>query len=95
MSQLQLSAELVRQLHQSLADHDDNAEDPGVAAQYMAAIIGFLLGEQDMPDTQKEEILEQLFAFAKHVANDVSQQKKAPPAPPPQNAFGVWKPGMS
>ena len=93
MSQLQLSTQLVRQMHEFLASHDDNAEDPGVASQYMAAVIGFLLGEQDMPDNQKDEILEQLFAFSKHVAQDVSQQKRA--APPKQHAFGVWKPGMS
>ena len=93
MSQLQLSVALIRQLQQQLQEHDNNAEDPGVAAQYMAAFIGFLLGEQDMPESQKEDILEQLFAFAQHVANDVSQQKR--PAPPKQQVFGVWKPGMS
>ena len=93
MSQLQLSPQFVRKMHQYLADHDENAKDPGVAAQYMAAVMGFLLGEQDMPESEKEEVLEQLFAFAQHVANDVSQQKKA--APPKQQAFGVWKPGMS
>ena len=93
MSQLQLSAQLVRQMHLHLSNHDEAAEDPGVAAQYMAAIIGFLLGEQDMQDDQKDEVLEQLFAFAKHVADDVTQQKKM--TPPKQNPFGVWKPGMS
>ncbi len=93
MSQLQLSPQLVRQMHQHLADHDENADDPGVAAQYMAAIIGFLLGEQDMPEADKQDTLEQLFAFAQHVATDVSQQQTA--TPPKQQAFGVWKPGMS
>ncbi|MEM7209342.1 MAG: hypothetical protein AAF434_16080 [Pseudomonadota bacterium] len=93
MSQLQLSAQLVRQLHGFLSQHDKNAEDPGVASQYMAATIGFLLGEQDMDSQDKEEILEQLFAFAQHVAEDVERQKRA--APPKQNPFGVWKPGMS
>ncbi len=93
MSQLQLSPQFVRKMHQHLADHDANAQDPGVAAQYMAAVIGFLLGEQDMPESEIEDVLEQLFAFAQHVAKDVSQQQKA--APPKQQAFGVWKPGMS
>lgn len=60
----------------------------------MAAVIGFLLGEQDdMPEPDKEETLEQLFAFAQHVTHDVQQQKKA--TPPKQNPFGVWKPEMS
>ena len=93
MSQLQLSAQFVRQMHRHLSDHDENAEDPGVAAQYLAAVIGYLLGEQDMPEAEKQDTLEQLFAFAQHVADDVTQQKKA--SPPKLQAFGVWKPGMS
>ena len=91
MSQLKLSTQLVRQMHEYLIQHDENAQDPGVASQYMCAVIGFMLGEQDMPETQKEEILEQLFAFTRHVAQDIAQQMQAPP---PQAEVGIWKPGM-
>ena len=91
MSQLKLSTQLVRQMHQFLIQHDDNAQDPGVASQYMCAVVGCLLGEQDMPESQKEEILEQLFAFTRHVAQDIAQQMQAPP---PEAAVGIWKPGM-
>jgi len=48
-----------------------------------------------MPGTQKEEVLDQLGAFMKHVADDVDQQRQKPAAPPPppvQQAFGIWKP---
>jgi hypothetical protein len=38
-----------------------------------------------------EEILEQLFAFARHVAQDIAQQVSASP---PQAEVGIWKPGM-
>lgn len=91
MSQLKLSTQLVRQMHEHLIQHDENAQDPGVASQYLCAVIGFMLGEQDMPETQKEEILEQLFAFTRHVAQDIAQQMQAPP---PQAEVGIWRPGM-
>ena len=92
MSQLNLSTQLVRQIQQALVQHDEAAEDPGVASQYLAAIVGFLLGQQDMPAAQKREILDELAAFTSHVANDVDQQRRQPPPPPQQEAFGIWKP---
>ena len=92
MSQLKLSTQLVSQMHEFLIQHDENAQDPGVATQYMCAVVGCLLGKQDMPESQKEEILEQLFAFTRHVAEDIAQQMQAPP---PQVEVGIWKPGMS
>jgi hypothetical protein len=91
MSQLKLSPQLVSQMHQFLIQHDEGAQDPGVASQYMCAVVGCLLGEQDMPESQKEEILEQLFAFTRHVTQDITQQMHAPP---PQAEVGIWKPGM-
>jgi uncharacterized tellurite resistance protein B-like protein len=92
MSQLKLSMQLVEQMHQFLIQHDETARDPGVASQYMCAVVGCLLGQQDMEESQKEEILEQLFAFSRHVAQDIAQQMSAPP---PQAEVGIWKPGMS
>jgi len=92
MSQLKLSTQLVSEMHEFLIQHDENAQDPGVATQYMCAVVGCLLGKQDMPESQKEEILEQLFAFTRHVAEDIAQQMQAPP---PQVEVGIWKPGMS
>ena len=92
MSQLKLSSQLISQMHQLLIQHDENAEDPGVASQYMCAMVGCLLGELDKPAAQKEEILEQLIAFTRHVADDIAQQMHAAP---PQAEVGIWKPGMS
>jgi len=91
MSQLKLSTQLVSQMHEFLIQHDESAQDPGVATQYMCAVVGCLLGEQDMPESQKEEILEQLFAFTRHVTQDIAQQMRTPP---PEAAVGIWKPGM-
>ncbi len=92
MSQLKLSTQLISQMHEFLIQHDENARDPGVASQYMCAVAGCLLGEQDMPASKKEEVLEQLMAFTRHVVEDIAQQMHAPP---PQAAVGIWKPGMS
>lgn len=89
--QLQLSGKLIKDVRDLLAAHDPSAADSGVASQYLSAVIGFLLGQEDMPETQKQEILEELMAFANHVAADVQRQKSAQA----QSASGVWKPGMS
>ena len=32
-------------MHEFLIQHDENARDPGVASQYMCAVVGCLLGE--------------------------------------------------
>ena len=94
MSELQLSATLVQQIQDVITKHDESASDPGVTSQYLAAIIGFLLGQQAIPEQQKTEIIDNLGAFMKHVADDVAKQsqQQAPPPPPPQEAFGIWKP---
>lgn len=98
MSQLKLSTQLVDQLQQTLVQHDEAASDPGVASQYLAAVVGFLLGQQEMPKERKSDIIKELSAFMQHVADDVDRQRQqAAPAPPPQQqeAFGIWKPPAS
>jgi len=94
MSELQLSTKLVGDIQALLQEHDTSATDPGVTSQYLCAVVGFLLGQQDMPAEQKAEVLDQLAAFMKHVADDVDSQKQqaAPPPPPQQESFGIWKP---
>ena len=95
MSELQLSAKLVGDIQNMLQEHDPAAADPGVTSQYLVAVVGFLLGQQDMLQGEKEEVMDQLGAFMKHVAEDVGNQKQqaaAPPSPPQQEAFGIWKP---
>jgi uncharacterized tellurite resistance protein B-like protein len=92
MSELQLSTQLVQQLLQVLNQHDTSADDPHIAAQYLCAVTGFLLGQQNIDDAQKMQIVDELSAFIRHVVEDVSNQSRQPPAPPPQEAFGIWKP---
>ncbi len=96
MSELKLSHELVNELTAIVKKHDDKADDPGVTSQYLCAVVGFLLGQQDMPTERKKSLVDELGAFMQHVVDDVSRQHQAPaastPPPPPQDAFGIWKP---
>ena len=93
MSELKLSHQLVDDLQQLLVQHDPAAEDPGVTSQYLCAVVGFLLGQQDMPAAQKRDVIDQLGAFIRHVNDDVeNQRRQSAPPPPPQEAFGIWKP---
>lgn len=92
MSELQLSAQLVKDIQAVLIQHDESASDPGITSQYLCAVVGFLMGQQNMPQEQKSEIIENLGAFIKHVADDVGKQSAPPPPPPAQEAFGIWKP---
>jgi len=50
MSQLQLSGKVVSDIREVLSQHDPAAQDPGVASQYLSAVIGFLLGQEGMPE---------------------------------------------
>lgn len=96
MSQLNLSMQLVNELQEVLVRNDDAAQDPGIASQYLCAIVGFMLGQQDMPRARKDEILDELAAFTRHVTDDIERQqaqsRQAPPSPDPAEAFGIWKP---
>lgn len=96
MSELKLSHQLVNELSAVVKTHDDRADDPGVTSQYLCAVVGFLLGQQDMPDERKKALVDELSAFMQHVVDDVSRQQQpaanTPPPPPPQDAFGIWKP---
>ena len=92
MSELQLSQEMIHAIQDLLVARDPQAQDSGIAAQYLAAIIGVLLGSQDMPKATKKEILEHLYAFSEHVMADIEEQRQ-PAAPPAEEAFGIWRPG--
>ena len=88
MADLKLSQELIDNMQQLIVDADPEAQDPAVTLQYLSAITGFFLGAQNMPKNQKDEYLDHLHAFSKHVLDDVCK----PTAPPAVNAFGTWKP---
>ena len=88
MSQLQLNDDLVNDLQDLLIKHDERAEDNGVCMQYLAAVMAFMLGHQQINANDKREFLQQLFGFADHVMDDVIRKTQAPA----DDAFGIWKP---
>ena len=95
MQPINLSRELVQKLMHALSEHDTQCQDTMISAQYLAAIIGLLVGNINRPSDEKEELLREINAFSGHVMNDVmdkAQQQPAPPAADPAKAFGIWKP---
>ena len=100
--ELQLSIDMVRDLQARLQENDERAADPGVAAQYFAAVIGFLLGQINAETDQKKEFLRQLQEFAAGVIDDVEAQQEMQSAQPgggggqpaqEQQKSGIWTPG--
>lgn len=92
MDQLKLSKQLVDKLQQVITDEDERAKDPLLASQYLAAVIGFMVGNHDFSAGEKSEVMNELNAFAKHVCDDIARQKQATMRPKGE-AFGIWKPG--
>lgn len=99
--ELQLSVEMVRDIQERLKQSDERCADPGVAAQYMAAISGFLLGNINAETDKKKEFLRQLQEFAASVVDDVEAQNQMQQAQPAATATdagtgeksGIWQPG--
>ena len=92
---INLSRELLQQLMHVLQEHDAQCQDTMVSAQYLAAVVGLLVGNVNRPPSEKEELLGEINAFSGHVMNDVinqAQQRPEPPAADPAKAFGIWKP---
>ena len=96
MDQIKLSDRLIDDLQAVLVAADEHAKDAYVTMQYLAAIMGYLVGKQRISMQQKQEILTELSAFAKHVTEDVDQtlttRKQQAGA---SEAFGIWRPGDS
>ncbi|KHF25837.1 hypothetical protein [Solemya velum gill symbiont] len=94
MSDIQLSPELFQRIQQAIIEQEPEAQqDSGVMMQYLAALMGYILGsQQEMPSQTKEEFMEELSDFARHVMRDadgrVQQQRQTQAA----NAFGIWTP---
>lgn len=102
--ELQLSIDMVRDLQERLKENDERCADPGVASQYLAAVIGFLLGQISADTDQKKEFLRQLQEFAAGVIDDVEAQQEMQSAQPSggtgtgqpageQQKSGIWTPG--
>jgi len=100
--ELKLSKELIDNVMNVVVGIDGRAKDPFVGSQYLAAIVGYVVGTASIPSQEKKEIMDELSSFMHHVYEDVSQpqeqqvqQPQSAPVAPPGSAFGIWKPGDS
>jgi hypothetical protein len=101
-----LSDELIGNLYNVIMQHDAAVEkNMMVALQYFAAVSGYMLADYPGSESEREELIEQLAAFTKHVAEDRAnqQQKQNSPQQAPEAvvgksvatddpAVGIWKP---
>ena len=94
--ELRLSKQLVDNIMNVVINEDSRAKDPFIGSQYLAAVVGYVVGTSAISDAEKKEIMDELSSFMHHVFEDVAQPAAAvaPAAPvaPPGSAFGIWKP---
>jgi hypothetical protein len=91
MSDIQLSAQLVQDIEAAVLRQQADA-DKGVVLQYLAAAMGYLLGQQrGLSDEEKAGYMDELCAFARHVLEDV-QQRARQQSQAATKAFGYWVP---
>ena len=93
MADIQLSSQLFQDIQSAVQRQAPDA-DPGVVMQYLAAVVGYMLGNQrGMSDADREGFLDELCGFMRHVYQDVVQQQQQQQASPTSGqAFGYWEP---
>ena len=98
--ELRLSKQLVDNIMKAVINEDDRAKDPFIGSQYLAAVVGYVVGTASIADQEKKEIMNELASFMQHVFEDVTQPQQqtqeqpmqSAPVAPPGSAFGIWKP---
>lgn len=105
---INLTRELVDKLLHAIAEHDAEArQDMLVNLQYLSAVTGYLAADYPGPVSERDELLEHLHAFMKHVCDERADKQQAPATPPAtaapsavaghsvataDPAVGIWKP---
>lgn len=89
MEQINLSRRLVEDIVEVLRRREPACNDNLIAAQYLAAVASYLVASDTASPAPKDEIVEELGHFMRHVYADL---RRARPQPQPQSAFGIWKP---
>ncbi|HOP15671.1 MAG TPA: hypothetical protein PLX99_03635 [Gammaproteobacteria bacterium] len=91
MADIQLSSQLFEDVQQAVLRQQPDA-DQGVILQYLAAVMGYMLGSQRaMTSSDRDALMDDLCAFARHVVDDLTQREQEASQPPAQ-AFGYWTP---
>lgn len=95
MADIQLSAQLFDDIQQAVERQQPGA-DHGVTLQYLAAVTGYFLGNQThLSGEQRAAFLDELCAFARHVADDVGERRREREGAAQQSAVGYWEPPKS
>ncbi len=90
MEPIRLSNRLVGEILETLRRHEPACDDSLIASQYLAAVIGYFLASHPAAAAEKDQILDEMSDFLRHVYTDLSHSQ-APPQDP-QQAVGVWEP---
>jgi len=72
---LQISSQLVNDVQAVISNADPRAHDPSATMQYLAAIIGIILGNRPATVEDKHDYIDQLTTFIKGVVDDVDDQR--------------------
>ena len=105
---ISLSQELINNLLASITQHDASAQqDMMVNVQYLVAVAGYLTADYPGTANERDELLEHLHAFMKHVCDERAESQQqanasAEPSTPDlpagksvtteDPAVGIWKP---
>ncbi|MEN8174266.1 MAG: hypothetical protein ABFS23_00795 [Pseudomonadota bacterium] len=93
MAGIQLSQQLFDDIQQAVLRQEPEAEkDQGLVMQYLAALIGYQLGNQDLPREHKDAFLEELTGFVRHVYEDTQARTEERQRSQASQAFGYWVP---
>lgn len=87
---IQLSSEMISDIKSVITKYDPAADNDLYFMQYMTAVTGYVLAQQDQPGIDKNALLGDLTHFMGQVLQQVEQDMK-----PAEDAFGIWKPGDS
>ena len=87
---IQLSSEMISDIKAVVMKNDPAAENDLYFMQYLSAITGYVFAQHEEPGLDKKGLLGDLSQFMGQVVDQVEQDMK-----PPEEAFGVWKPGDS
>jgi len=92
MADIQLSSQFFQDIQQAVQRQDPEA-DQGVVMQYLAAVMGYMLGNQrGMPAADRDAFMDELCGFARHVYEDLAQREQQQTRRPAGQAFGYWVP---
>lgn len=100
---ISLSNELIRDMIDTIARHDSSAQqDMMINLQYLTAVAGYLAADYPGPADEREDLLQSLAEFMRHVCDQRASQKQQaaqqPAAPAGTSvatddpAVGIWRP---